>query len=148
MTNGPRLRAAHLVVDVTDLDRAAVFWSALLGLEVTGREAGYLDLGSLGAGGPVLSFQLVPEPKAVKNRVHLDLAVDASTGGVVAAGYRAHALGATPVSELRSAESAPWQVWRDPDGNEFCLVTEAAGDTNDPSPGSGGVGDARSAGAR
>jgi catechol 2,3-dioxygenase-like lactoylglutathione lyase family enzyme len=147
MTGGLRVRAAHLVVDVIDLDRAAVFWSAVLGLGVSGREAGYLDLGPLGVGGPVLSFQLVPEPKAVKNRVHLDLAVDAATGGVVAAGYRAHALGATPVSELRDADSAPWQVWRDPDGNEFCLVTEAA-DTSDATPGSSGVTDARSAGAR
>ena len=77
----------------------------------------------------------------------IDLAVDAATGGVVAAGYRAHALGATPVSELRGADSAPWQVWRDPDGNEFCLVTEAA-DTSDARPGSSGVSDAQSAGAR
>ena len=68
MSEGLRVRAAHLVVDVTDLDRAAVFWSALLGLGVSGREAGYLDLGPLGVGGPVLSFQLVPETKAVKNR--------------------------------------------------------------------------------
>jgi catechol 2,3-dioxygenase-like lactoylglutathione lyase family enzyme len=148
MTDGPRLRAAHLVVDVTDLERAAVFWSALLGLEVTGREAGYLDLGPLGAGGPVLSFQLVPEPKAVKNRVHLDLAVDAGAGGVIAAGYRALALGAVPVSELRGADSAPWQVWCDPDGNEFCLVTEAAAGTTDSSQGNTGVGDAQTAGAR
>jgi catechol 2,3-dioxygenase-like lactoylglutathione lyase family enzyme len=147
VSQGLRVRAAHLVVDVTDLDRAAVFWSALLGLGVTGREAGYLDLGPLGAGGPVLSFQLVPEAKAVKNRVHLDLAVDPGAGGVVAAGYRAHALGATPVSELHNADSAPWQVWRDPDGNEFCLVTEAAADTI-PRPASQGVGDAQSAGAR
>jgi catechol 2,3-dioxygenase-like lactoylglutathione lyase family enzyme len=145
VSEGLRVRAAHLVVDVTDLDRAAVFWSALLGIGVTIREAGYLDLGPLGTGGPVLSFQLVPEAKAVKNRVHLDLAVDPGAGGVVAAGYRAHALGATPVSELHSADSAPWQVWRDPDGNEFCLVTEPVAD---PDVASAGVGDVRSAGAR
>ena len=121
----PVLRAAHLVVDVTDLDRAAAFWSALLGVRVAQREAEWLDLAPLGTGGPVLSFQLVPEPKAGKNRLHLDLAVPALAGGAVAAGQRARELGATPASQLfDTGATAPWQVWRDPDGNEFCLTTD------------------------
>jgi catechol 2,3-dioxygenase-like lactoylglutathione lyase family enzyme len=120
-------RAAHLVVDVTDLDRAAAFWSALLEAPIVQREAEWVDLVPLGMGGPVLSFQLVPEPKAGKNRLHLDLAVAAAAGGAVAAGRRARALGATPASQLFSTgATAPWQVWRDPDGNEFCLTTDAA----------------------
>ena len=119
----PAMRAAHLVFDVNDLDKAAAFWAALLDLAVTRRGADWVDLSSLG-GGPVLSFQLVPERKVVKNRVHIDIAVSAS-GGVVAAGRRAQALGAQAVSPLHSPESSPWQVWRDPEGNEFCLVTEA-----------------------
>jgi len=123
----PVMRAAHLVVDVNDLDRAAAFWAALLDLAVTHRDTDWVDLEPLGGGGPVLSFQLVPEPKAMKNRLHLDVAVDPASGGVVAAGLRAHALGATPASELFSPGDAPWQVWRDPQGNEFCLVTETAG---------------------
>jgi catechol 2,3-dioxygenase-like lactoylglutathione lyase family enzyme len=122
----PALRAAHLVVDVTDLDRVAAFWAALLDLEVTHRDVDWVDLATLGGGGPVLSFQRVPERKTVKNRLHLDLAVERGSGGVVAAGYRAHALGATPASELFDADGEPWQVWRDPEGNEFCLVTESA----------------------
>jgi catechol 2,3-dioxygenase-like lactoylglutathione lyase family enzyme len=126
----PVVRAAHLVVDVSDLQRAGDFWSALLGMKVTRHEPGYVDLGPLGAGGPVLSLQLVPETKTVKNRVHLDLAVDPDAGGVVAAGYRALALGATPASEISDATTAPWQVWRDPDGNEFCFVTDVNVDTN------------------
>jgi catechol 2,3-dioxygenase-like lactoylglutathione lyase family enzyme len=121
----PVVRAAHLVVDVTDLDRAATFWSRLLDVPVARRANGYVDLGPLGQGGPVLSFQLVPEAKVVKNRLHLDLAVDPDRGGVVSAGYRAHALGALPASQLLGAETAPWQVWQDPDGNEFCFVTDA-----------------------
>lgn len=119
------LRAAHLVVDVGDLERAGAFWGALLSLSVSRREPGYLDLGPLGAGGPVLSLQLVAESKGAKNRLHLDLAVDPSCGGVVEAGARARALGATAASEVFDAESTPWQVWRDPDGNEFCLVTDS-----------------------
>src|SRR4029453_14078925 len=35
-----------------------------------------LGLGERGGGGPRLFFQLVPEPKTVKNRVHVDLLAD------------------------------------------------------------------------
>jgi catechol 2,3-dioxygenase-like lactoylglutathione lyase family enzyme len=129
----PLMRAAHLVVDVTDLDRAAGFWAALLDLDVSHREADWVDLSPLGAGGPVLSFQRVPERKIVKNRLHLDVAVQQASGGVVAAGYRAHALGATPASELFAGDAAAWQVWRDPEGNEFCFVTESvSGSVDEP----------------
>jgi len=121
----PAMRAAHLVIDVNDLDRAAAFWAALLELDVSHRGPDWVDLSPLGAHGPVLSFQLVPERKVVKNRLHIDVAVERASGGVVAAGQRAQALGATPASDLQSAGSNPWQVWRDPEGNEFCLVTEA-----------------------
>lgn len=123
----PAVRAAHLVIDVNDLDTAAAFWCALLDLEVRERTTGWVDVGPLGADGPMLSFQLVPEVKTVKNRLHLDLAVDPAAGGVTRAGARARALGAVPVSELFAAETAPWQVWRDPAGNEFCLVTVPSG---------------------
>lgn len=119
------MRAAHLVFDVNDLDKAAAFWAALLDLAVTHRGADWVDLSALGGGGPVLSFQLVPEHKVVKNRLHIDIAVSAADGGVAAAGRRAASLGAVPASPLHSAETNPWQVWRDPEGNEFCLVTEA-----------------------
>lgn len=132
------MRVAHLVVDVTDLDRAAAFWAALLDLDVIRRESDWVDLSPLGKGGPVLSFQLVPESKTVKNRLHVDIGIDPAQGGAVAAGYRALALGAQPASELFAADGAPWQVWRDPDGNEFCLCTTAAAQ-------SGGIGESAAA---
>jgi hypothetical protein len=122
------MRARHLVFDVNDLDKVAAFWAALLDLAVTHRGPDWVDLSPLGGsaqGGPVLSFQLVPERKVVKNRLHIDIAVAPTGGGVVAAGHRARALGAQPASPLHSPDSNPWQVWRDPEGNEFCLVTEA-----------------------
>ena len=131
------MRAAHLVIDVTDLDRAAAFWAALLELDVARRETDWVDLGPLGASGPVLSFQLVPETKSVKNRLHLDIGIDQREGGAVAAGYRALALGATPASELFAADTSPWQVWRDPDGNEFCLCTESVGEAASESAAAG-----------
>ncbi|MBP2705878.1 VOC family protein [Microbispora sp. RL4-1S] len=61
---------------------------------------------------PRIFFQLVPESKRVKNRVHLDLdATDA-----VAEVKRLCALGATV-----QAEREDWITMQDPDGNEFCL---------------------------
>jgi Glyoxalase-like domain len=61
---------------------------------------------------PRLFFQLVPESKVVKNRVHLDLsAVD-----LAAEIARLTALGATVVAEYDGRT-----VLADPDGNEFCV---------------------------
>jgi hypothetical protein len=57
-------------------------------------------------------FQLVPEPKAVKNRVHLDLACadpDAEAARLVA-------LGASVVARYDG-----WITLVDPEGNEFCV---------------------------
>ncbi|GGK66705.1 hypothetical protein Sme01_10440 [Sphaerisporangium melleum] len=62
---------------------------------------------------PRISFQLVPESKQVKNRVHLDL----SATDAVAEVKRLCALGATV-----QAEREDWITMRDPDGNEFCLM--------------------------
>jgi hypothetical protein len=64
-------------------------------------------------GAPRLFFNLVPEPKTVKNRVHLDLRA-ADVEGEVA---RLIGLGAT---ELARAEN--WVVLADPEGNEFDVV--------------------------
>ncbi|MBN9104072.1 MAG: VOC family protein [Propionibacteriaceae bacterium] len=61
---------------------------------------------------PRLFFQKVPEPRMVKNRVHLDLhAADATTEVA-----RLIGLGATVL-----AERGEWTVLADPEGNEFCL---------------------------
>jgi catechol 2,3-dioxygenase-like lactoylglutathione lyase family enzyme len=120
----PAVTAAHLVVDCADLDRATTFWGTLLGLRLTERSEGWADLEELGIGGPVLSFQRVPERKGVKNRLHLDIEVaDLDTERV-----RAEQLGAHPISPVFAAPVRPWQVFADPDGNEFCLVSrEPAG---------------------
>ncbi|MFI6655168.1 VOC family protein [Streptomyces sp. NPDC050523] len=62
---------------------------------------------------PRIFFQLVPESKRVKNRVHLDLgAADAATEV-----KRLCALGATV-----QAERGDWITMQDPDDNEFCLM--------------------------
>ena len=70
-------------------------------------------------GRPRVLFQLVPEGKTVKNRVHLDLRVgDERREAEVT---RLVALGAT---ELYRASQGPmqWATMADPEGNEFCLT--------------------------
>ena len=64
------------------------------------------------AGGPRLWCQLVPEPKRVKNRLHLDLVSSAPEAEI----GRLTALGATVL--VRHEDH--W-VLADPEGNEFCL---------------------------
>ncbi|MFC9246670.1 VOC family protein [Streptomyces sp. NPDC057136] len=65
-----------------------------------------------------LLFQRVPEPKTVKNRVHLDLHAGPERREAEAA--RLVGLGA---SVLRSVEEpgGTWIVLADPEGNEFCV---------------------------
>ncbi|MFB4311035.1 VOC family protein [Actinomadura sp. GTD37] len=112
-------KVTTLVFDCTDLDAMAAFWGGLLGMKATAREDDWLDLEPLAGGGPVLAFQLVPESKEIKNRLHLDLAVP----DIRAAGERAVRLGAAPAGEPAGSPETPFQVWRDPEGNEFCLCT-------------------------
>lgn len=63
-------------------------------------------------------FQLVPETKTVKNRVHLDLWVGPEN--VASERTRLEAMGAT---YLYSASQGPhqWDTMADPEGNEFCI---------------------------
>jgi hypothetical protein len=68
--------------------------------------------------GPRLYVQKVPEPKAAKNRVHLDISVPPE--GLEAEVERTVARGATLV-EYRSHPGQRWAVLQDPEGNEFCL---------------------------
>jgi hypothetical protein len=72
----------------------------------------------IGRGGRVL-FQVVPEPKTAKNRVHLDLHVgadqrDATVDRLVQIGgsvlWHGEEFGST------------WVTMADPEGNEFCVV--------------------------
>jgi Glyoxalase-like domain len=60
--------------------------------------------------GPRLWFQLVPEAKHVKNRVHLDLA---------SADVRGEAERLTGLGARVLAEPGPWLTLADPEGNEF-----------------------------
>ena len=79
--------------------------------------------------GPRLFFQRVPEGKAAKNRVHLDVrAAPGLEGEERMAALEAEAehltsLGATRVRRFEPGEemSNGFLVMQDPEGNEFCL---------------------------
>lgn len=66
-------------------------------------------------------FARVPEPKTVKNRLHLCLRpTDRSREEEV---DRIVALGATVVADRRQGPDRGWAVLADPEGNEFCVLT-------------------------
>lgn len=62
--------------------------------------------------GPTIWINPVPEPKTVKNRMHLDVWGDNA---------ELVRLGATVVR--RRSEETDWDVLADPEGNEFCVFT-------------------------
>jgi hypothetical protein len=70
-------------------------------------------------GAPRVLFQLVPEPKTGKNRVHLDVQVGADR--VAAEVERLVARGATVLHEGRQGPHR-WVTIADPEGNELCLT--------------------------
>jgi hypothetical protein len=72
----------------------------------------------VGLGGRVL-FQIVPEPKTVKNRVHLDLHVGVERRADVV--ERLTAAGGRVLWEGREGPNA-WVTMADPEGNEFCVA--------------------------
>ena len=70
------------------------------------------------AGSSRLFFQLVPEAKSVKNRLHLDVRVSPDDPAAVI--ERLVAAGATRLYEGRQGPHT-WVTMADPEGNEFCV---------------------------
>ncbi len=71
-----------------------------------------------------LLFIPVPEPKTVKNRIHLDVVpTDVSRDEEV---ERLLDLGAMLVDDRRNDDGTGWAVLADPEGNEFCVERSAA----------------------
>ena len=104
-----------VVIDVNSLQRTAPFWGALLG-QVPGTprsSGGWLTVGIL-EGDVKLVLQQVPEPKAVKNRTHLDFTVSDVDESI----ERIVALGGKLISGPRPGGGV---TMVDPEGNEFCI---------------------------
>ena len=111
-----------LNLDVGDLDRMEAFWCAALGYRRQGAVNQYRSYVPESGSGPKLILQQVPEPKTVKNRLHLD--PDHEAGFDVEAEVRLlEDLGAsrksTYISEM--GNDSGWVVMADPEGNEFCI---------------------------
>ncbi|MEU3646081.1 VOC family protein [Lentzea sp. NPDC034063] len=110
----------NVAIDCANAYELALFWS-----KVTGRplhpddKPGDRETEVLLAEGPVLYFNEVPEPKTVKNRLHLCLRPDTSRDEEV---ERLLGLGATFVGDHRDADGTGWAILADPEGNEFCVL--------------------------
>jgi len=108
----------YLVIDATDPERLARFWCGLLdvGVETTIGDGQFVVL-SPAKDGLTVGFQRVPEGKAGKNRLHLDLIVgdlDQATAEVETLGGRWLEPGS-----IRELEGFQWRCMADPEGNEF-----------------------------
>jgi Glyoxalase-like domain len=103
-----------ICLDSTTPEVLAAWWSRLLGGGATRTDQDG-DV-HLQAGPMPLLFLKVAEPKASKNRMHLDLRV-ANYEEAVA---RALSLGATSAPDIYRGDD--WTVLRDPEGNEFCII--------------------------
>jgi predicted enzyme related to lactoylglutathione lyase len=118
------MRLRNIVFDCHDAFALATFWSGVVGRpvgdgDVPGDEECIVEM----AEGPTLFFARVPEPKTVKNRLHVCLEPDVRRDAEV---DRVLALGATMVDDRRTPDGKGWAVLADPEGNEFCMLRGAA----------------------
>jgi hypothetical protein len=110
-------RFKDLCMDAADHQAQATWWCAILGYERRGLADGRerpvewpaLIVDPEGQG-PMIWVIPVPEPKVVKNRMHID---------VVGRHDDLLAAGATLVRA--KGEDREWDVMADPEGNEFCV---------------------------
>ena len=112
------VRLGSTVLNVADLPRMAAFWSAALGLEVTGDDAFVV----LRGGRTNLSLQRADTPVTARDQAHLDLYsddVDAQVERLVSLGAR---------REREVAEDGDrYVVLLDPEGNAFCVCDQDPG---------------------
>jgi catechol 2,3-dioxygenase-like lactoylglutathione lyase family enzyme len=146
----------QLTFDCADIQRLVAFWSEALGYipePPPGGHATWREYWAatgvpeeelpVGAGdtpesivdpagqGPRVWFQQVPEPKATKNRIHLDLKVGGGrdvplavrTQRVAAKVERLTEAGASVLRIMDEPDAGNYAVvLQDPEGNEFCIV--------------------------
>lgn len=118
-------RTSNFCIDARDPQAQVAWWAQVLDdFEPVGE--GDQDEAELrGPAGRCLIFLRVPEPKTVKNRMHICLRpVDRTRDEEV---QRLLELGATIADDLRTGETG-WAVLADPEGNEFCVLTTRADD--------------------
>ncbi len=119
---------SHTSIDSLDAYAMSVFWGEVLGFAEAPddpNEAGDEECMILSAdGGHRLLFIEVPDPKQVKNRLHLDLKpAEGTREGEL---ERLLGLGARAVADRRRPDGSGWVVLADPEGNEFCILRSDA----------------------
>lgn len=119
---------SHTTVDCADAYALSRWWQAVLDYEedpddrnAPGHEECLIRSRD---GRHHLLFIEVPEPKQVKNRVHLDLRPREGSRDEELARLLAH--GATTVDDRRDPGGTGWVVLADPEGNEFCILRSEA----------------------
>jgi predicted enzyme related to lactoylglutathione lyase len=118
MTNFTSPPHFGLVLDCADPERLAEFWAEALGYANVGSAGVYVALYPRDGNGPKLLLQRVIEPKATKNRMHLDIEVP----DIDAEADRLSGLGAQRVRhDTCSEHGSTWILMADPEGNEFCI---------------------------
>jgi len=120
------VRIQCLCIDTTDPGALATFWEQALGWRRTFDEPDEVCIeppeGSREDGVvPDLLFLRVPETKAGKNRLHIDLRPEDQAAEV----ERLEQLGASRADVGQGAE-VTWIVMADPHGNEFCVLRALA----------------------
>lgn len=119
------LQLDNVAFDCADPRKVAAFWAQALDHTVRddgppGPDEDVADVVSLvdADGTHRMYFQAVPEPKTVKNRVHVDLR---PTGTMAEEVERLRTLGAT-VHRVVEEGGSFWTVMQDVEGNEFCVL--------------------------
>jgi predicted enzyme related to lactoylglutathione lyase len=119
-------RLRDLCFDCIDPRHVAHFWATVLGYTIalpTPEEPPDLSIAlQAPEGGLRIWFNKVPEPKVVKNRVHIDINMPDR-----AELERLQRLGARVLGEIHDAEGRlRWTIMADPEGNEFCAFPPQA----------------------
>jgi hypothetical protein len=120
------LRLVQIAVNARDDSAVGRFWAEALGWSVSSEEPGVTNLEPAGFAYPdpaavCIDAIAVPEPKTVKNRVHIYLATTSAAhqADLVA---RLADLGATPANVAQGDVS--WTVLADPEGNDNPVVSD------------------------
>jgi predicted enzyme related to lactoylglutathione lyase len=113
------IRVGMVVVDCADPLRLAEFWSQATGYAMQESDERWAWIKGSDGGAAEIGFQRVPEPKAGKNRVHVDLHTDDEEREA----QRIEALGARRLYVSDNPEDI-FITLADPEGNEFCVCRD------------------------
>lgn len=118
------LRISHLSVDSRDAYAQSRWWAEGLGWAEDPEDPnlpGHDECMIFSPDGRQrLLFIEVPEPRTVKNRLHLDLVpTDTSREAEV---ERLLATGAAQIADHRRPDGGGWVTLADPEGNELCVL--------------------------